>query len=121
MDLERLRSRFRFRGDALFREAFGVSSTNSTSSSSISEERLRKSYQYNLFIDHGYNIQVTLAVRVLKKSEKSDAQRLYVRSLPPRQFMLFILFLFAISRGGFRIGGFAPIGVILVSFIRWYV
>jgi len=121
MDLERLRSRFRFRGDALFREAFGVSSTNSKSSSSISEERLRKSYQYGLFIDHGHNIQVTIVVRVLKKSGKSDAQRHYVRSLPPGQFMLFILFLFAMPRGGFRIGGFAPIDVILVSFVRWYV
>jgi len=58
MDLERLRSRFRFRGDMSFREAFGVSSTISQSSSSLSEESLRKSYQYNRSTDHDHNIQV---------------------------------------------------------------
>jgi len=62
MDLERLRSRFRFRGESLFREGFGVLSTISSSSSSLSEESLRKSDQYNLSVDHR-DIQVTLAVR----------------------------------------------------------
>jgi hypothetical protein len=52
IDLERLRSLFRFREDVSLREAFGVFSVISKSSSSLSEERLRKSYQYNRSADH---------------------------------------------------------------------